>query len=174
MPRYTRDDAEVLIFTYKDGLLSKVAHDLKIEVTRFSVEVDAAGSIRAELDPTSLVVVSAMHDGVETPKALSDADKQKIAVQIREDVLETDRHRAITFSSTSVTQRPDGGLSLAGELTLHGATRPLAVETRLEGSRQVAEVALHQPDFGIAPYKAMMGTLKLKPGVRVRVSVPNG
>ena len=36
----------------------------------------------------------------------------------------------------------------------------------------VAEVSLHQPDFGIKPYSAMLGTLRVKPDVTVVVSLP--
>jgi polyisoprenoid-binding protein YceI len=174
MPRYTQDDAEALVFTFKDGLLSKVAHDLELRVTRFSVDIDAAtSSVSAELDPASLVVVNAMHDGKAAPRALSDADKQKIESQIRKEVLETDRHELIRFRSSQLERRADGGYSVTGELTLHGATRPLRIETRLEGGRHVAEIELHQPDYGIVPFKAMMGTLKVKADVRLRLSLPS-
>ena len=77
------------------------------------------------------------------------------------------------FISTKVARRPDGGYSITGDLTLHGTTRPISAETRVEAGRQVAEVEINQPDFGVVPFKAMMGTLKVKPAVRVRVSVPD-
>jgi polyisoprenoid-binding protein YceI len=174
MPRYTQNDAEALVFTFKDGLLSKVAHDLKISISRFSVDLDPASSkVTAEFDPSSLRVVNAVHDGQEDPKALSDADKEKIGVQIQKEVLETDRHPTVQFTSTKLVRRPDGGYSITGDLSLHGTTRPLSAESRLEGGRQVVELELHQPDFGVVPFKAMMGTLKVKPAVRVRVSIPN-
>lgn len=175
MPRYTQNDAEALVFTFKDGLLSKVAHDLKVRVSRFSLDFDpAASKLSAEFDPTSLEVINAVHDGAEDPKALSAADKEKIASQIQKEVLETARHPKIQFISTQVARRPDGGYSVKGDLTLHGTTRPLSTETRVEGGKQVAEVELNQPDFGVEPFKAMMGTLKVKPVVRVRISIPNG
>jgi polyisoprenoid-binding protein YceI len=174
MSRYTQNDAEALVFTFKDGLLSKVAHDLKIQVSRFSVDLDpGAGTIVAEFDPSSLRVVNAVHDGNEDPKALSDGDKEKIGVQIQKEVLETDKHASVKFISTKVARRADGGYSITGDLTLHGTTRPISAETRVEGGRQVAEIEINQPDFGVVPFKAMMGTLKVKPAVRVRVSVPN-
>jgi polyisoprenoid-binding protein YceI len=175
MPRYTQDNAEALVFTFKDGLLSKIAHDLKVRITRFSLDLDpVAAKISAEFDPKSLQVVNAVHDGAEDPKALSDADKEKIASQIQKEVLETDAHPKVTFNSTQVTRRPDGGYNIKGDLTLHGTTRPISTETRVEGGKQVAEVQIDQPDFGVVPFKAMMGTLKVKPEVRVRVSIPNG
>lgn len=174
MPRYTQNDAEALVFTFKDGLLSKVAHDLKIRVNRFSVDLDpGAAKIDAEFDPSSLQVVNAVHDQTEDPKALSDSDKEKIASQIQKEVLETDKHASVKFTSTKLVRRPDGGYSITGDLTLHGTTRPISAETRVEGARQVAEVEIHQPDYGVVPFKAMMGTLKVKPSVRVRISVPN-
>jgi len=30
MPRYDQTQAECLVFTFKEGLLSKIAHDLKV------------------------------------------------------------------------------------------------------------------------------------------------
>jgi polyisoprenoid-binding protein YceI len=174
MPQYNQTNAEALIFTFKDGLLSKVAHDLELSVTRFSLDLDpSAPSLTAEFDPSSLRVLATVHDGKHDPKGLSDSDKEKIAAQIQKDVLESDQHRKISFVSRTLVRRPDGGYSITGELTLHGKTRPLSVETRLEGARQVAEIPLNQLDYGIVPFKAMMGTLKVKPEVRVRISVPN-
>jgi len=172
MPTFNESQAECLVFTFKEGLLSKIAHDLKLVVSRFNVEV-APGSVRAEFDLRSLRVVNAMKDGEDNPGALSEADKTKIADQIGKEVLETAQHGSAVFTSRSVIERPDGGYQLSGELALHGTTRTVMAETKLEGGRQVASIPLHQPDFGITPFKAMMGTLKVKPDVVVRLSVPH-
>ena len=51
-------------------------------------------------------------------------------------------------------------------------TQPLQAETQVEANRQVVSLELHQPDYGITPFKAMMGTLKVKAEVIVRLSVP--
>jgi hypothetical protein len=174
MPQYDEKNAEVLVFTFKDGLLSKVAHDLKLNVSRFRVDVDPSGpSITASFDPRSLRVITSVQDGQEDPAALSDADKAKIAAQIQKEVLEAEQHEEIRFASRSVLRRPDGGYDVAGDLTLHGTTRAITAETRLVGGKQVAELTLNQPEYGITPFRAMMGTLKVKPDVRVRVSVPD-
>jgi YceI-like protein len=173
MPRFDQSQAECLVFTFKDGLLSKIAHDLKIAVTRFSVDVEP-GSVRAEFDTRSLRVLTPMKDGKDNPGALNDGDKAKIAEQIVTDVLHSEQHGTASFVSRSVTPRPDGGHSISGELTLHGVTKPINVETSAAGGRQVARIELHQPDFGITPFKAMMGTLKIKPDVIVQLSVPQG
>lgn len=171
MPKYDESQAECLVFTFKEGLLSKVAHDLKIRVTRFSADV-TPGSVRAEFDLRSLRVVEAMKDGSENPGALSDADKAKIAEQISNEVLHAAQHPTAVFNSRSVTPRADGGYDVEGELALHGVTQSIRAETRSEGGRQVATIELHQPTYGITPFKAMMGTLKVKADVIVRFSVP--
>jgi polyisoprenoid-binding protein YceI len=172
MPKYDQSQAECLVFTFKEGLLSKVAHDLKIRVTRFNADV-TSDSVRAEFDLRSLRVVEAMKEGNENPGALSDADKAKIAEQISNEVLHAGQHPTAVFSSRSITSRADGGYSIAGELSLHGVTQPIRAETRSEGGRQVASIELHQPTYGITPFKAMMGTLKVKADVIVRLSVPS-
>lgn len=173
MAKHDASTAECLVFTFKEGLLSKIAHDLKIQVTRFTVSIDdASQAITAELDARSLRVLSAVKEGRDDTHALSDSDKNKIASQIVEDVLHAGAHPVVRFASTSVTPRQDGGYDITGNLTLHGVTKPVSTRTRLENGRQVAELVIHQPDYGIKPFKAMMGTLKVQADVRVRCSIP--
>lgn len=172
MPSYDAHHAECLIFTFKEGLLSPVAHDLRLKVTRFSVTVDEARtSVTASFDATSLVVDTPMKDGVENPSALSQGDKDKIAGQIRDDVLNARKYPEISFRSRALSARSDGGFDFAGELSLHGVTRPLSGATRSVAGRQVLELALHQPEFGIAPFRAMLGTLKIRADVRLRLAL---
>lgn len=174
MPTYDANTAECLVFTYKEGLLSPIAHDLKIRVTGFTIEADEQShAIDARFTASSLRVVCAMRNGAEDHRALSEADKRKIEQNISEEVLLAAQNPEIRFVSTSV--KPEGdGFRVEGNLTLRQKTRPLSFTTRKEGDRQVAEVKLHQPDFGIKPYTAMLGTLKVKPDVMVRVSLPVG
>jgi polyisoprenoid-binding protein YceI len=172
VPRYDATNAELFVFTFKEGLLSAIAHDLKIHVTRFSVEVnDARSSLELKADARSLKVQHALQAGAPNPGALSDSDKQKIEKNITDDVLQSDKHPEIRFVSTAIAPAGDG-FSITGNLTLHGITRSISVSTRAEGGRQVAEIPIHQPDYGIKPYSAMLGTLKIKPDLKVRLSVP--
>ena len=172
MPRIDAGSAECLIFTYKEGLLSPIAHDLKIRVSRFTVDIDPASrAVEARFDARSLEVVCAQQDGHDRPGALSDADKRKIEATLAADVLEAARHPEVRFVSTSV--EPEGeGYRVQGQLTLHGVTRPISFTTRPSASQQVAEVTLSQPDFGIKPYRAMLGALKLRADVTVRAALP--
>ncbi|MFW6087891.1 MAG: YceI family protein [Myxococcota bacterium] len=174
MTTYDAERAECLVFTYKDGLLSAVAHDLKIRVTELSIDVDwDAPSITATFDPTSLRVVTPMKDGREAPSLLGDRDKKKIEKNIVEDVLHAKKHREIRFASKSIEREGDRA-RVTGELTLHGTTRELALEARKVSETWVAEARLHKPDFGIEPYTAAFGTLRLEPHVDVTIRLPQG
>lgn len=173
MPNYDSASAECFVFTFKEGLLSPIAHDLRLRITRFSLVVDAAAtSVVARFDTNSLLVDCPMKEGAENPSALSASDKQKIAGQIRDDVLHAAEHPEAVFRSRTVTARGDGGYDIEGELTLHGVTKTLgACRTRVVAGRQQLDLRIHQPDFGITPYRAMLGTLKIQADVMIRVVV---
>ena len=170
MPTYTAADAECLVYTFKEGLLSKVAHDLKIRVTQFELSVED-GAVKGTFDPSSLRVVCARKDGRDDPSALSESDKAKIEQHIRKDVLEVKRYGSIVFASTDVAIEGDRA-AVKGELTLHGVTRPIVAQVARDGGSWTTEVPLHQPDFGIKPFSAMLGTLKVQPDVRVALRIP--
>lgn len=142
--------SEAFVFTFKDGLLSPLAHDLKIRVTKF--EVTERG---ATFDASSLRVESA---GGPLPRNFYG----EIEKNIREDVLRSSRYPVITFEASQV-----GDTEIVGKLTLCGVTK----EIRLQRRGNVVEYELHQPDFGIKPYTAMLGTLKVKPAVKVQVTL---
>src|SRR5262249_43211936 len=82
----------------------------------------------------------------------------EIEKNIREDVLKSSRFPQIRFEATEV-----GDTEIVGKLTLCGVTR----EIRCKRAGQLVSYELNQPYFGIKPYTAMLGTLKVKPVVRV-------
>jgi polyisoprenoid-binding protein YceI len=165
-------DASCQIFTFKEGLLSRIAHDLEIRVEKLSVTIDEdAARVEASFDARTLRVVRALDGGREKTGALSADDRAKIEKTIQREVLETSRHPEIRFRSTRVTRDGDRA-TVEGELTLHGVTRRITLAARVDGDAWTTEVELHQPDFGITPYTAALGTLRVKPSVRVRLHVP--
>jgi len=172
MPKLDASSARCIVLTYKEGLLSAVAHDLKLEVTRFSLDVDdAMQSIAAVFEASSLRVVCAVKDGIDAPSALSEKDKRDIQGSIEKDVLDTRKHAHIRFNSTKVDREGDG-FRVKGRLEIKGKARELACLVRSIGPDWVCELTLHQPDFGIKPFSAMLGAMKIKPDVDVRMSVP--
>ncbi|MCC6764576.1 MAG: YceI family protein [Deltaproteobacteria bacterium] len=164
--------AECRVLTYKEGLLSAVAHDLEIRVTAFTITIDeTAWRVEARFDATSLRVVGAVRDGVVDPRELSASDQRTIEGTIVRDVLDASRYPEIRFVSEAATGRGDV-LAVRGRLDLHGHTRDVTVMAHRESPSWVAEARLHQPDFGIRPYSAMLGTLRVRADVVVRVTIP--
>ncbi len=165
-----RASCEVLVF--RDGVLSAVAHDLVLRATRLEVDVDPERpAVSARVDATSLRVATAMRDGLPLPGALKPSDVREIEATIAATILRARAAPEIRFASTAVSRR-DGGFDVLGSLTLVGATREVALVVRRDGDRLTAETTLHQPSFGIRPYRAMLGALRVKPDVVVRASIP--
>jgi len=172
MHRLDPSNASCFVFTFKEGLLSLVAHDLKIRVTRFSIDVDeAARAVAGRFDATSLRVACAMNGDEESPGTLSDAQKSEIEANIVNDVLATAEFPEIRFASTSVKDDKNG-FRVAGDLLLHGVSKRVALNVERNADGYVAHARVHQPDFGIRPYSALFGTLKVKAEVEIRVVVP--
>ena len=173
--RFDGSTAECLVFTRAEGLLSAFAHDLKIRAETFAVGIDdATGAVTAELDPASLRVVCAMRGGEEAPGLLGADDLQTIAATIARDVLEVRRYPVIRFRSSRLTMAAPGeaGLRIDGTLDLHGTPRAVTIHAARQGGCYVAETTFHQPDFGIRPYSAMLGALRVAADVRVRMAIP--
>lgn len=173
MIRFDQGSAECLVATFKEGLLSAVAHDLLLRVERFRVEVDPERRVVAgSFDPASLRVVDAVRDGRPAPGVLTAANKSEIESNVARWVLEPDRHPEIRYASTSVEDRPEGGFAVDGALALHGVERPLRVLVEPDGTGFLARATVHQPDFGIRPYSALLGALRVRADVEIRLRLP--
>ena len=165
--------AECIVFVLKEGLLSAVAHDLKLRVDEFEVAIDEpTRSVAAIFNAESLRVITAMKDGKDDPGALSEDNKKQIELNIRLDVLKSREYPDIIFISDSITDG-ENGYVVRGSLTLHGATQSITMPVRKDKSSYVAEVKIHQPDFGIQPYSAMMGAIRVRPSVIARLTIPS-
>jgi hypothetical protein len=164
--------ARCTVYVYREGLLAAVGHDLKLAVTQFTIDVDwPARTVRAQFDARSMQVQCAMVDGQERPGEPSDGDKRKIEGNIARDVLQADRYPTISFESDEVKSVPDG-YSVEGRLSLHGTEKSIAFVATVHDQRATARIGLEQTDFGIRPFSAMLGALRIKAHVDVELDVP--
>jgi polyisoprenoid-binding protein YceI len=87
---------------------------------------------------------------------------------LKDNFLEVTKFPAMTFVSKSITRGADGKLQMAGDLTLHGITKPVtfAVDGPTEAIQDPwgnqrrgasATTTIHRSDFGITKYAAMIG-----------------
>ena len=151
---------ELLVFTFKDGLLSRVAHDLKIEAEQVTVARDGA-SLTVTALARSLKVRCAMRRGREDHRALSASQRGEIESLIYETILDAERHPEIRFSGTIQ------GASVSGVLTIRGTSQALVLPWNPSRGAITGEITIDQRRFGISPYRAMMGAIKLKPTLKI-------
>jgi polyisoprenoid-binding protein YceI len=159
--RFGPDNAQLSVHTRRGGAAAKAGHDLVMYVTAWqgTLEAGEATSIELTADATSLRV----HKGTGGMQALGEDDKANIHQTIDDDVL---KRRDIAFRSTAVRETA-GGLAVEGELTLSGNTRPIAFDVAVENGTLAATVVVKQTDWGMKPYSALFGALKVLDDVEV-------
>jgi hypothetical protein len=171
MPKLDADSAACFVFTSKEGLLSPVAHDLLLRVSCFELELDDSGRISARFDAASLRTVCAMRAGQQAHGVLSPKDLADIDKAVAREVLEASRYPDIRFRADPV-DRSGAVVQVRGTLTLKNRQRPVLLQVSRVGEAWHAQATLHQPDFGIKPYSALLGAIRIKPHVLVRMEVP--
>jgi polyisoprenoid-binding protein YceI len=159
--------------TYASGALAAFGHDPSFTIR------DVRGELM--LDPDSLESASlrlvARPDSLTLSTEVSDADRREIERRTREEVLETGTHSEITYEcrTGSVTAHGPMQLSLRGDLTLHGVTRPQLVAIRLfltgDTLRAQGEATVRQSEYGIRPVTAVGGMLRMKDEVKLTFDV---
>ena len=170
MARIGPDTGSIEVFTYREGALSALGHDLWLRAGRFDMEI-LGDSVTARVDASSLRVVTAMRSGAPVQGALSDRDKAEIERNCARDVLEAQRHPEATFVSFEV-KPSETQWTVRGKLTIHGVSHEGTFEVRREGAKAVARIDVDLRSFGMKPYSAMLGALRVKPVVLVAVEVP--
>jgi polyisoprenoid-binding protein YceI len=166
------DTGRLLLHTGREGLGSRAGHDLTIEVTDWSGKVDLPESGPAEAAVTARVELGslAVREGTGGVRPLTDQDRREIEENARR-TLGADRHPTATFESQRVVTEADEG-TISGTLTMHGTAAPIEVRvSRVAPDRYRGRAAVRQSAYGIKPYSAFLGALKVRDEVEVEVEV---
>lgn len=165
------------VFVGKAGLFSALAHDHEIGVKSFRGRITISergigeAGLEMEIDARSLVVLDRKTD---------DATREKITRTMHTEVLESAKYPNMFFKSVTVSDLTTGSggefrFRLTGDLTLHGVTKRVTIpvsafltpgQLRAEG-----KYTLKQTDFGIKPYSAAGGTIKVKDEVVINYRI---
>jgi polyisoprenoid-binding protein YceI len=161
------ENGTLSVRTGRTGAAARAGHDLVLEVAAWHAKLDVAddpaqSSLSLDVDATSFQVRS----GTGGMQALGDDDREDIRKTIDEDVL---KKVPIAFRSTSV-QATDGRWSVQGELTLAANAAPIAFDLELGADGSIkGSAVVKQSDWGIKPYSALFGALKVADDVVVAI-----
>ncbi|MER7543111.1 YceI family protein [Actinomadura sp.] len=156
------EDGRLLLRTGRSGLGRRAGHDLTIEATRWTARVEAR-----EPPDASSVEVAVGVDGLEVREGtggalpLTDQDRADIRRNLRK-ILDTGRYPEVVFVSTAI-----GEDFVEGDLTIMGRTKPVRIRASRDGDRVRGAATVTQTRWGVKPYSAFFGALRLADDVEV-------
>jgi len=165
--RLDASQSKFIAHALRGGLLWFKGHDHMVAVHDFTGE--------ARLDPgllanSSLQITAKTATMEETSSVFTDAQKKIINKELREIVLLPDQYPEIVFKSTGVSGKATGNnqydLKIAGDLTLHGVTRPITIPTKVTVNgndlRAQGEFSINRSDFKIKATSAAHGLVSVR------------
>ena len=157
------DNATLAVHTKRGGAAAKAGHDLELHVTAWEATLDLeAGTAELSADGSSLRV----QKGTGGMQKLGDEDKENIHATIDQEVLEKQN---VSFRSSSVETLSDGRYRVEGELTLAGSTQPISFDLVVDDGAVSASATVTQTRWGMKPFSALFGTLKVLDEVEVQL-----
>jgi hypothetical protein len=160
------DTANLVVKTYREGLAAKAGHDLIIDVQQWGATLEV-GEDLSHLSLELLADSRSLYprEGLRGVKPLTDKDRDEVRKNIDEKVLGGE---PISFRSSAVEAAGGGRLSVRGELTVRGRSRPAGFELTVGADGHVTGTArLVQSEWGIKPYRGLMGALRVRDSVEV-------
>jgi len=159
----------IVLRTYRDGLAATAGHDLVIDLPSWSGELTvdddkAPEALEVHVDIGALKV----RDGTGGLKPLTDRDRNEIANTARR-LLATERHPEAVFTATRFEFSGESGV-IEGDLSLKGVSRPFRLQvTQSDLGTYRGTGTVVQSAYGIKPYTAFFGALKVRDTVDVEV-----
>ena len=170
------DNGRIILKTGRAGLASMAGHDLTMEVTRWSAQVEVpaedaggvtAATVTADLDLGSLEV----RTGTGGAKPLTDRDRG----EIKKTMAGILRDGQASFTSSRIVRFGASGGAIEGTLTINGKSQPARLQVTEPGpGRYRGTATVVQSAFGIKPYVGFFGALKLRDEVAVEFEVNLG
>ena len=153
-------DSLLQVTTGTEGLLAGLAHSHTIVAESFAgqIEYDPANpenmKIDVSLQSASLKVID---------RDVDESTRNQIQANMVE-ILQPQVHATMRFVSSKV-RTVKGGLEAAGVMTICGQEKPLTISLTVAksgaGHRVTTEFRLNHSDFGLEPYSAALGTIRV-------------
>jgi polyisoprenoid-binding protein YceI len=172
----SNENGDLKLRTTREGIGARAGHDLTIQVTRWEAVTRSEGAppeVTAEVDARSLQIL----DGTGGVKPLTDGDRADIKSDLQSKILDSDHYPRIAYQAREwqlLSEDPNHlRATLSGELELRGKRSPLELEVdlqRVNGAIRVkATGAIVQSRWGIKPYTAFLGALKVADPIQIEV-----
>lgn len=148
------------------GMLAAMGHNPTIAIRDFSGEINFDPVVPGQAS----MRIQIQADSFEVTDEIKSKDRKEIESIMNQKVLETSKYPVILFESTqtSVDQLGEGRyrITLDGDLSLHGVTRPLQIAAQVglfsDTLRASGEFSVLQSSYDIARVSVAGGALTLK------------
>ncbi len=168
------EQGTVSVRTGVAGSAARMGHRLVLSVNEWSAQVDVEAG-----EPTSLIFRASLsslkvESGSGGVTTLTIVDKQVIQRNASKS-LDVGEYPEAVFDCHHIVMT-EGTIDVAGDLTIHGVTEAIDTTLTIVDGRAQGSVAVVQSDFGIKPYSAMLGQLKVSDEVTVEldIALPEG
>jgi len=163
-----RATGTIHVFTFKQGLLAAAAHDLRLHFAEFTCVVEGE-AVKVVLDLNALRVDGPVRGGVVRPDEYDARQRADIERAARREVLRADRFPTASFDGQAVPTA--GGFDVRGTLTLAAREGALAFSMKEDGGIYRGGFELQPSRWGIAPYSAMLGAIRVQDRVRIDIAL---
>ena len=169
--RLDSSQSKFIAHALRGGLFWFKGHEHLVAAREFSGEARLNGN---SLAASSLQLTVKTDSMEETSDAFTAQQKEIINGELREIVLEPAKYPEIVFNSSGVTGKPRGNgqydLKIAGDLTLHGVTRPIVIPVKVTVSgndlRAIGEFSINRSDFKVKATSAFHGLIRVRNKVK--------
>jgi hypothetical protein len=158
------------IYVYREGLLARFGHDLRLTVPRFEVTL-RGDRVTAWFDIASVRVDGAATGEKVDPTRLSEADKAKVHAAISGEILDATHFPKVTLEGDVTFASPQSP-AVRARLTMKGRTADEEIPvSRVPGLLRVNTV-ITPSRWGIASYKTLAGAIRLQDRWRIQLYLP--
>lgn len=177
------DDSELRILVFRGGPLAEFGHNHVIVADNVSGDVylapefhDSGFHLRIPVSDFKVDPPSARkEEGGVFAKALSEEARVSTRKNmLGPDVLDAKNHSVIDIRSVTI-KGPDWIPDITVRLTFHGVSRDVTVPVAVEHGENrlgiTGVMELKQMDFGIIPFSAMGGGLRVQDRIRIRFRI---
>jgi polyisoprenoid-binding protein YceI len=151
----------ITIHVGRAGMLSAAGHNHIVSAPI------SAGFVRQSPTPSVEFKVATAKMSVQPDPKVDAKTQAEIQEDMEELTLETAKFPEIMFRSSRIEKGAGGQWSVAGDLSLHGVTKPVTLTVKQAGESYNARTTLKQTDFGIKPVSVGGGMVKVKNEVEI-------